>query len=202
MFEGANPANKEDGDLPNQISDLIQNTLEKIKPTLKTIREHLDQADRDSQANQLDEDKVIYAVKPLIEQATNTLQECHGGIKGLDPQGMLQKHAQANVAKREASPEEYRLADLLKELTEDVAKTIEESKRRIQDMPKAKKDLSPLLELMGDPLFQIISSVGLLLNGVLGLLGNLLGGLGLGGIVKNVTSALGLDKIFGLKGGK
>lgn len=113
---------------------------------------------------------------------------------------MLQKRAQANVAKREATPEEYRLSDLLKELAENVTTTIDESKRRLQDMPKAKKDLSPLLDLMGDPLFQILSAVGLLLSGVLGLLGNLLGGLGLGGIVKNLTKTLGLDKMLG--GGK
>jgi len=40
-------------------------------------------------------------------------------------------------------------------------------------MPHAQKNLGPLLDLLGDPLFQIISAVGLLLNGVLSLLGNL-----------------------------
>lgn len=36
-----------------------------------------------------------------------------------------------------------------------------------------KKDLGPLLDAMTAPLFQIVSGVGLLLNGVLTLLGNI-----------------------------
>ena len=62
-------------------------------------------------------------------------------------------------------------------------------------MPKAKKDLGPLLKLLEEPLFQILSAVGLLLSGVLGLVRNLLGTLGLGGIVDRVLGTLGLDKV-------
>jgi len=39
----------------------------------------------------------------------------------------------------------------------------------IEGMPRAKKDLSPLLVLLQNPLAQIIGAVGLLLSGVLGL---------------------------------
>lgn len=187
---------KQDAEIANRISDLISSCLDKIKPTLKLISDTLNKADRDRQNDELDEEKLVDQVKPLIEQATNTLQETHGGIKALDPSGMLSKRAQAKTAERQATPEEYRLSDLLKELTEKVENTIDEAKRRIQDMPKAKKDLGPLLDVLRDPLFQILSAVGLLLNGVLGLLGNLLGGLGLGGIIDKITGALGLDKIL------
>jgi len=39
----------------------------------------------------------------------------------------------------------------------------------IQDMPHAKKELSPFLVLLQNPLAQIVAAVGLLLTGVLGL---------------------------------
>jgi len=39
----------------------------------------------------------------------------------------------------------------------------------IEGMPRAKKDLSPLLVMLQNPLAQIIAAVGLLLSGVLGL---------------------------------
>jgi len=91
-------------------------------------------------------------------------------------------------------------------------KTIEEAKNKIADMPKAKRDLGPLLDALGQPLFQIIGGVGLLLSGVLNLLGNLLDGIGLGGLIRGIVGATGLDKVFkglgldkwmgGLTGGK
>ena len=55
-----------------------------------------------------------------------------------------------------------------------------------------KKDLNPLLDMLQLPLFQIISAVGLLLSGVLGLVKNLLGGLGL----DNLLSGIGLEKVL------
>ncbi|CAO1633147.1 unnamed protein product [Parajaminaea phylloscopi] len=189
-------ADKQNAELANKISDMIASCIDKISPTLKMITDALDKGDRDRQNDELDENKLVEQVKPLIEQAGNTLQETHGGIKALDPDGSLAKRAQAKTAERKATPEEYRLSDLLKELTEKVETTVDESKKRIQDMPKAKKDLGPLFSMLSDPLFQILSAVGLLLNGVLGLLRNLLGGLGLGGIVDQITSKLGLDKIL------
>jgi hypothetical protein len=63
-------------------------------------------------------------------------------------------------------------------------------------MPHAKKELSPLWGLLGEPLFQILAAVGLLLNGVLGLVGRLLQGLGLGGLVNGLLDNLGLNKIL------
>lgn len=50
--------------------------------------------------------------------------------------------------------------------------------------------------LVPEPLFQILSAVGLLLSGVLGLLSQILGGLGLGGLLDGVLGGLGIDKIL------
>ena len=75
--------------------------------------------------------------------------------------------------------------------------TIDKAKKRIQDMPHAKKKLNPLWGLLTEPLFQIIAAVGLLLSGVLGLVGKLLNALGLGGLVNGLLGGLGVDKLLG-----
>ena len=136
-------------------------------------------------------------VKPLLEEGGRILQECNGAIRGLDPDGSIAARAKANAASREATPEEYELADLLKELTTNVVKTIDNAKKRIADMPHAKKGLNPLWGLLTEPLFQIVAAVGLLLAGVLGLVGRLLNGLGLGGLVNGLLGGLGIDKLLG-----
>jgi hypothetical protein len=97
------------------------------------------------------------------------------------------------------------VANGLKELTTNSVKTIDNAKKRIADMPHAKKKLNPLWGLLTEPLFQIIAAVGLLLSGVLGLVGKLLNGLGLGGLVNGLLGGLGLGSIgesLGLGGGK
>jgi hypothetical protein len=82
-------------------------------------------------------------------------------------------------------------------LTTTVVTTIDNAKKRINDMPHAKKKLNPLWGLMTQPLFQILAAVGLLLTGVLGLVGQLLNGLGLGGLVNGLLGGLGIDKLLG-----
>jgi hypothetical protein len=86
---------------------------------------------------------------------------------------------------------------LLKEITGTVVTTIDNAKKKISDMPHAKKKLNPLWALLTEPLFQILAAVGLLLSGVLGLVGKLLNGLGLGGLVNGLLGGLGIDKLLG-----
>jgi hypothetical protein len=88
------------------------------------------------------------------------------------------------------------VAELLKELTTNIVKTIDNAKKRIADMPHAKKKLNPLWALLTEPLFQISAAVGLLLSGVLGLVGKLLNALGLGGLVNGLLGGLGLNKLL------
>ena len=59
------------------------------------------------------------------------------------------------------------------QLTGSVTECIDNAKRKLEGMPKAKKQLSPLWGLLSEPLFQILAAVGLLLNGVLGIVGRL-----------------------------
>ncbi len=162
----------------------------------------VEKADR-TPREELDEEELVNNVKPLIEEGGRILQECNGALRGLDPDGRIAAQAKGRANTREATPEEYRLADLLKEITSTVVTTIDNAKKRISDMPHAKKKLNPLWALMTEPLFQIIAAVGLLLTGVLNLVGRLLSGLGLGGLVNGLLGGLGINKLlesFGIGG--
>jgi hypothetical protein len=138
----------------------------------------------------------VKTVKPLIEEAGNLLQEGKAALRALDPDGQIAASAKARTVSHEATPEEYQLADLLKQLSQTVTTTIDNGRRRIADMPHAKKKINPLWYLLSEPLFQIIAAVGLLLSGVVGLLGRLLDGLGLGGLVRGLLGGLGIDNLL------
>jgi hypothetical protein len=124
-------------------------------------------------------------LKPLLEEGGRMLQECNGAIRALDPDVRIAATAKARAQTHEATPEEYRLADLLKELTQTVVKTIDNGRKRTAGMPHAEKKINPLWFLLAEPLFKIIAAVGLLLSGVL-----------LGVLVRGLLGGLGLDKIL------
>ncbi|TVY39162.1 hypothetical protein LOCC1_G004807 [Lachnellula occidentalis] len=186
---------EQDQKLAGQMARVVNQSVDKIKPILQMINEHLDEAEKKPK-EELDEQKVVDTVKPLIEEGGRILSECNGAIRGLDPDGRIAANAKGKAASGEASKEEYQLAEVLKDLTENVHKTIEQSKKRIAGMPHAKKELNPLWALLTEPLGQILAAVGLLLAGVLGLVGKLLGGLGLGGLLDNLLGGLGLKGIL------
>ncbi|MCJ1427461.1 hypothetical protein MMC29_005364 [Sticta canariensis] len=187
---------EEDNELAKKMNAILKQTLDRIEPVCKQITERIEVADR-TPKDELDEEQLVQDLKPLIEEGGRILQECNGAIRGLDPDGRIAANAKARAANREATPEEYALADSLKELTTTVVKTIDNAKKKIADMPHAKKALNPLWGLLTEPLFQIIAAVGLLLAGVLGLVGKLLNGLGLGGLVNGLLGGLGIDKLLG-----
>ncbi|KAJ5218189.1 uncharacterized protein N7498_000288 [Penicillium cinerascens] len=186
---------EQDRQLAERMCHILRQTLEQVKPICKMIQEKLASAERKSKED-LDEEKLVKDVKPLLEEGGRMLQECNGSIRALDPDGRIAATAKARAQTRDATPEEYQLADMLKELTETVVKTIDNGKKAIADMPHAKKKLNPLFGLLSEPLFQIIAAVGLLLSGVLGLVGRLLDGLGLGGLLNGILGGLGLDKLI------
>ena len=161
----------------------------------------------------MDEQKLVDTVKPLIEQGSAILQETNGAIRGLDPDGRIQSNAKGKTSGRDATPEEHQLAEVLKELAGSVTQTIEQAKKKIAGMPHAKKELNPLWGLLAgkfefscclalrsdtilEPLGQILAAVGLLLSGVLGLVGKLLSVLGLGGLLDNLLGGLGIKGIL------
>ncbi|PSR79281.1 hypothetical protein BD289DRAFT_375676, partial [Coniella lustricola] len=186
---------EQDKKLAIQMSMALEQCLDKIKPICKMITTRI-QAEESKPEDERDEEALVKEVRPLIEEGGNILREAHGVIRGLDPDGRIQANAKHKSGTREASPEEFHLAEIIKELTEHVNETIEGAKRKLEGMPHAKKELNPLWGLLGEPLFQIIAAVGLLLTGVLGIVGRLLQGLGLGGILDGLLGTLGLNKLL------
>ncbi|KAK9242789.1 hypothetical protein V1506DRAFT_46832 [Lipomyces tetrasporus] len=185
-----------DKKLGNQMAAAIDQCLDKVNPVLKMLDEALEKAERTPKVN-LDEEELVNQVRPLIEEGGNILQEANGAIRGMDPDDRIQANAKARAETREATPEEYRLAEKLKDLTGKVTYAIDKAKKRISGMPHANKELNPLWGLLSEPLFQILAAVGLLLSGVLGLVAKLLSGLGLGGLVDNLLGGLGLKPLLG-----
>jgi len=184
-----------DKKLAGQLAGVIEQSVDKMKPILKMITEAIDAAEKQPK-DELDEQKLVDTVKPLLEEGGQVLQECNGAVRALDPDGRIQANAKHKTASREATPEEYRLAEQLKELTGSVMQTIDSAKKKIAGMPHAKKELNPLWGLLAEPLGQIIAAVGLLLSGVLGLVGRLLSALGLGGLLDNLLGGLGIKGIL------
>ncbi|KAL1691118.1 hypothetical protein GGG16DRAFT_54363 [Schizophyllum commune] len=186
---------KADKDLANRLSQLIENANEKLIPLCKMIRKHIENMDAQKEEDR-SEPELVKQVKPLLEQATKILDETNGQIKGADPDGRLANRAKRHQQDHRATPEEQRLAEALKVLVEEVGGTIEWAREKLEHYPKAKKDLGPLLDALGQPLTQIVGGVAILLAGVLNLVGRLLSGLGLDSLFKGIIAATGLDKIY------
>jgi hypothetical protein len=154
----------EDKKLAKQMAACVSQSIDKIKPILKMITDvsscsihcsskanlnskAIDAAERQPK-EELDEQKLVDTVKPLLEEGGGILQEANGVIRGLDPDGRIQANAKGKSASREATPEEYQLAEVLKELTGSVTQTIDQAKKKIAGMPHAKKELNPLWGLL------------------------------------------------------
>ncbi|KAJ4476531.1 hypothetical protein C8R41DRAFT_532848 [Lentinula lateritia] len=135
------------------------------------------------------EGELVQQVKPLLQQAEQIMNETQGMIKGADPENKISQRAQNHQKAHKATPEEQRLAEALKVMIEEVGGTIEWARNKLDAFPKAKKDLGPLLDALGQPLTQIVAGVGMLLAGVLNLLGSLLSGLGLDSLLKGIFAA-------------
>lgn len=186
---------EKDKELAKKLTFCVTQILDKIKPICTMITERIEQADR-TPKEELDEEALVHDLRPLIEKGGKILEEANGAIRGLDPDGRIQANAKYKSVTHEATPEEYQLAEVLKDLTGTVTTTIDNAKKKTENMPHAKKALSPLWALLGEPLGQILAAVGLLLSGVLGLVGRLLGGLGLGGLVDGILGGLGIKTIL------
>ncbi|KAI0093828.1 hypothetical protein BDY19DRAFT_919173 [Irpex rosettiformis] len=186
---------KQEAELANRLSQLIEETNERVVPLVKMMRQHVDNMFARPE-DERDEDELIGAVKPLLTQAEKTLQQTQGAIKGADPENKVSSRAKRHAQDHKATPEEQRLSEALKVLVEEVAGGIEYVKGKLDSFPRAKRDLGPLLDALGQPITQIVGGVGLLLAGVLNLLGNLLSGLGLDSLFRGILGATGLTAIY------
>ncbi|KAF5364295.1 hypothetical protein D9756_001135 [Leucocoprinus leucothites] len=185
----------QDNALADRLSLIIENANERVVPLCQMIRKHIEGMEAKKEEDR-DEAELVKQVKPLLEQAEQILNETKGAVNGADPDKKLSNKAKRNMQDHKATPSEQRLAEALKVLVENVEGTIQWAKNKLDSFPKAKRDLGPLLDALGQPLTQIVGGVGMLLAGVLNLVGNLLSGLGLDGLLKGIVAATGLDKIY------
>ncbi|KAF5393866.1 hypothetical protein D9757_000180 [Collybiopsis confluens] len=186
---------KKDAEIAERLSRLIEDANSRVVPLCKMIRKHIENMDAKKE-DERKEDELVQQVKPLLQQAEQIMHETYGTMKGADPDNRISNKAQNHQKAHRATPEEQRLAEALKVLIEEVGGTIEWARNKLESFPKAKRDLGPLLDALGQPLTQIVAGVGMVLVGVLNLLGNLLSGLGLDSLLKGILGATGLDKIF------
>ncbi|KAJ6555438.1 hypothetical protein DFH09DRAFT_1492728 [Mycena vulgaris] len=184
-----------DRKLAERLSALIEDANSRCTPLCKMIRKHIENMEAQKPEDR-DEAELVKAVKPLLQQAEKILNETNGAIRGADPDNRLSNKATRHMQDHKATPDEQRLAEALKIMVEEVGGTIEWARDKLDSFPKAKKDLGPLLDALGQPLTQIVGGVGLLLAGVLNLVGKLLSGLGLDSLLKGIVAATGLDKIY------
>lgn len=197
--QSGDPRSKDEQDvdkkLAERLSVMIEEANERVVPLVKMVRQKIEHFES-QKPEERSEEQLVKEVRPLLEEAEKILHETNGAIRGADPDKRLTNKAKRNMADHKATPEEQRLAQALKVMIEEVQGTIEWAKGRLDSYPKAKKDLGPLLEALGQPLSQIVGGVGLLLAGVLNLVGNLLSGLGLDGLLKGIFAATGLTQIY------
>ncbi|KAJ3928737.1 MAG: hypothetical protein NXY57DRAFT_1019775 [Lentinula lateritia] len=186
---------KNEAEIAERLSRLIEDANSRVVPLTKMIRKHIEnmEARPDDDKN---EDELVQQVRPLLQQAEKIMNECQGMMKGADPDNKISDKAKRHQQTHKATPEEQRLAEALKVMIGEVGGTIEWAKDKLDSFPKAKRDLGPLLDALGQPLTQIVSGVAMLLAGVLNLVNNLLSGLGLSGLLTGILGATGLDKIF------
>ena len=106
-------------------------------------------------------------VKPLIEQAGDALQDCKGALTAIGPNNHMAETMVTDIPQT-ASDAEHELAELLQELAEVVMDTITNGRYLVANMSRIRNGINPQWPLMSEPLFQILSTVGLLLNGQIG----------------------------------
>ena len=105
-----------DRELAQKLSMSIEQSLEKLRPILKMIGDKVDKAEN-TPKEELDEEQLVKEVKPLIEEGGKILTETNGMIRGMDPDGRIQRNAKHKSATKDASPEEHHLAEVLKEVS-------------------------------------------------------------------------------------
>lgn len=179
-----------------RMARIVEKGVDKVKPLLTMIDDGVDEGLKKKEQGELDEDAFVNKMKPLIENAHAVMQSTFDQIKALDPDNKFEKLAKRNVEDAQASADEKTVIDGCQELSTSVKNTIDKGKKAIEGMPKAKKELGPLFNLLSEPLLQILGAVGLLVAGVLNLLANILNALGLGGALTQVLSGLRITNLL------
>lgn len=106
---------EQDRKLAIQMAMCLEGCLDKIKPICKMITTKIEAMERKPEEER-DEEALVKEVRPLIEEGSNILREAHGVIRGIDPDGHIQANAKHRSGTREATSEEFHLAEVIKEV--------------------------------------------------------------------------------------
>ncbi|KAL4943457.1 hypothetical protein BDV06DRAFT_221204 [Aspergillus oleicola] len=180
------------GELAEQMCAIVRQFQSTVESLCSRISLCLGEA-KGTPKNQLDEKVVVQYVKPLIEEAGNTMQDCNGALSALGPDNNMAAALVAGTLQMGLSPE-YELAVLLKELAEVVIDTITNGRQLVANMRLVRKNINPQWPLLSDPLFHIIGTVGLLLNGISGLFARIVDSVWLGKVLRGLLTARGINQ--------
>ncbi|KAL5611167.1 hypothetical protein FOBRF1_007284 [Fusarium oxysporum] len=105
---------KKDEELASALAYNIDQTKDKVRPICKMIDDKISTSEVQPRGES-SEEQLVRQVRPLIEEGSKILTDTNGVIRDLDPDGRIQRNAKQKAAIAEATPEEYHLAELLKE---------------------------------------------------------------------------------------
>ncbi|KAL4753456.1 hypothetical protein BDW72DRAFT_201579 [Aspergillus terricola var. indicus] len=192
--------------LVGKMCSIVRQTGDSVDPLCRQITLDIEEANRKPK-NRLAAERLVKDIRPLITSAGDILQDCNNTLRCLDPDNQI-----ASTMKSYEHPytvpgsmtSEYRLASLLKDLAQTVIDTITAGRHRLsemsKEMPCAGRKLNPLWTLLSNRLFNIITAVGLLHTGVIGMLSSLLKGPWLGKVLRRLLVGIGLDSVLGRLG--
>ncbi|PNP59904.1 hypothetical protein FNYG_14766 [Fusarium nygamai] len=135
-------------ELASALAYNIDQTQGKIRPICKMINDNISASEAQLREEH-SEEELVRKVQPLIEEGAKILADLNGVIRGLDPDGRIQRNAKQKAPIGETTPEEYHLAELL---TSNITATIDNARHKLENMPHAKKELNPLWTLLVAPL--------------------------------------------------
>ncbi|RDW61173.1 DUF3659 domain-containing protein [Aspergillus mulundensis] len=190
----------DNGRLAEEMCSIVRQTEDSVGPLCRQIIVDIEEANLKPK-NRLASERLVEDVKPLITSAGDILQDCNNTLRALDSNGAI---ASAIKTRGHSTHDvttitiEYQIAEVLKALAQTIIDTITTSRYRLaemsREMPYARRKINPLWTLLSGRLFGIITSVGLLHTGVIGLLSSMLKGPWLGMVLKRLLFGIGLDR--------
>ncbi|KAL4975972.1 hypothetical protein BDW66DRAFT_166864 [Aspergillus desertorum] len=190
------------GHLANEMCAIVQQTVDSVDPLCGQITLDIEEALVKSK-NHLAAERLVENLRPLMIMAGDILQDCNNTLRSLDSDGQVASTLSSYghlYPIPDTMTSECQLANLLKELAQTVVDTITTGRYRLfemaKEMPYARRKINPLWTLLSNRLFGIISTVGLLRTGIIGLFSSLLKGPWLGRVLRRLLIGIGLDRVL------
>ncbi|KAL6231073.1 hypothetical protein BDW75DRAFT_233898 [Aspergillus navahoensis] len=190
------------GHLVKEMCTIVQQTTDSMDPLCRQITLVIEEANLKPK-NQLAAERLVEDLRPLITSAGDILQDCNNNLRSLSSDRQIASTLNSHgslYSTPDDMTSEFQLANLLKDLAQTVIDTITTGRHRLteisKEMPYARRKINPLWTLLSNRLFDVITAVGLLHSGVIGLFSRLLKGPWLGRAIRRLLVGIGLDRIL------